>query len=399
MLQVRTTSDKGRGLFALQSFKAGDSVLIERPISALQHPENATSLLVCANCLIPLGSPRFQLLRRLSKVMNPKLLDAVDALLGKDDAEISLINCPRECGINYCSVKCAELAEKAHSPLCVRGGGCAEALVQFKEHAMLHNDQFLMAGRLLASGMLTEMKNHFRYTSWIDSKLREAEDDPEEFDQYVSEAMEESFNYLINGVDSRMDYCDDFQLENYSQLLSMFEYNNISIEFPCPVKSAIDERLESDPSLKSHLEVIEQSLAEIAKEESELMDCIHEQEDDDDEEIEQEDAEEQLWPGLKGVGMFSTASMINHNCSPNVDFDYFSGNSTLSVVARRDISAGEELFHSYVSEELSAEDRILSLFGYGFICRCDRCVSEYGTSAESLVYEVFPERVRSHSYN
>jgi SET and MYND domain-containing protein 5 len=393
MLQVRATSDKGRGLFALRSFKEGEAILIEKPVAALQHPENATSIRVCAHCLAPLGNIRSQLMQRLDSVIrDPNIIKAVDAVIGtENDSYFKNFTCPRQCGLNFCSQECVDAAESGHSPLCVRGKGDAEALVNFKEHALMHNDQFLMAGRMLASGMIGSLKSTFHHSNWMNAKLRDPSEDPEEFDGYMRETMQESFAYLVEGL--RQDNNPDLTLEHFSELLSMFEFNNISIEYPCPVKTFIDERMEMNPKIARNVDIIEKALAQVAEEERKLfrdVECARDDEIEDDEDVPESDSSD-LWPGLHGVGMFALASMINHSCEPNVDFEFLSNNSTLSVIARRDIQEGEEILHSYVSEDLNAEDRILSLFGYGFLCKCARCERECPEAVE-LVSSVFPER-------
>ena len=50
------------------------------------------------------------------------------------------------------------------------------------------------------------------------------------------------------------------------------------------------------------------------------------------------------------------------------------GGLCLAVVARRQISAGEELCHAYIDRGLSREQRRQTLLSkYCFACECERC--------------------------
>ncbi|KAJ3283357.1 hypothetical protein HK104_010415 [Borealophlyctis nickersoniae] len=78
--------------------------------------------------------------------------------------------------------------------------------------------------------------------------------------------------------------------------------------------------------------------------------------------------------GSRGYLLPLTA-MINHNCVPNAKMVVDGG--VARVVAVREIGVGEEVFLSYVDVEDSAgdfsrRDRLLN--GWGFICRCDKCL-------------------------
>ncbi|KAI0742944.1 SET domain-containing protein [Daedaleopsis nitida] len=79
-------------------------------------------------------------------------------------------------------------------------------------------------------------------------------------------------------------------------------------------------------------------------------------------------------------GLYVLHSHLNHACSPNVSVRHFDQRTALSritLVAKRDIAAGEELFITYVSPELPLEQRRRSLMEWGFgKCMCARCVQE-----------------------
>jgi hypothetical protein len=54
----------------------------------------------------------------------------------------------------------------------------------------------------------------------------------------------------------------------------------------------------------------------------------------------------------------------------------FNRNFEAYVYARRAIKEGDELFHTYVQETDTLENRRAELKLYGFTCRCLKCVEE-----------------------
>ena len=81
-------------------------------------------------------------------------------------------------------------------------------------------------------------------------------------------------------------------------------------------------------------------------------------------------------------------SHINHTCDPNVSVRHFDQRTALSritVVARKDIEAGEELFITYVNPEMRRIERQRQLDEWSFgQCRCARCNSDREEEAKLL---------------
>ena len=80
-------------------------------------------------------------------------------------------------------------------------------------------------------------------------------------------------------------------------------------------------------------------------------------------------------------------ALLNHSCVPNCQLKTVDapastdsaggGGLCLAVVARRQISAGEELCHAYIDRGLSREQRRQTLLSkYCFACECERCRAE-----------------------
>lgn len=78
-----------------------------------------------------------------------------------------------------------------------------------------------------------------------------------------------------------------------------------------------------------------------------------------------------------GSAAFLLGSMLNHSCAPNLDVQWPENSAEVAFTAARDITAGEQLTISYIDSEqgVAARQDALS-WGYGFACRCPRCVEE-----------------------
>ena len=91
---------------------------------------------------------------------------------------------------------------------------------------------------------------------------------------------------------------------------------------------------------------------------------------------------------FSGTGIFPLASLFNHSCDPNV-FRYSLGD-ILVFRAARDIQPGEELFISYIPNEVLCEPRRIRRDFLGdrdFTCSCQKCMqgeTELGIQIERL---------------
>lgn len=84
---------------------------------------------------------------------------------------------------------------------------------------------------------------------------------------------------------------------------------------------------------------------------------------------------------LRGSAIYSAASLVNHECNPNVArFDAFDaprgtpGTTHVVFRAMHDLPPGTEVFQSYVPISWDYEERQEHLQDvYGFTCACQRC--------------------------
>lgn len=73
-------------------------------------------------------------------------------------------------------------------------------------------------------------------------------------------------------------------------------------------------------------------------------------------------------------------SHLNHSCFPNASVRHLDQRTALSritIVAKRNIAAGEELLITYVDPSLGVRKRRAQLGAWGFgECKCERCIEE-----------------------
>jgi SET domain len=151
---------KGRHLVAAVDLKAGDLILTERPLLALQSLENLRYQQPCHGCQAFVGGPDAYLQRRLRTALSssddsgsgstetePKVTvendnDATDVL----ESTYTAVPCRCHCGHVYCSSRCEQDTWMAHHAyLCT--GDCATVnhpLVQFKQYAVTTNEVLLL---------------------------------------------------------------------------------------------------------------------------------------------------------------------------------------------------------------------------------------------------------------
>ena len=79
-------------------------------------------------------------------------------------------------------------------------------------------------------------------------------------------------------------------------------------------------------------------------------------------------------------GLYTLHSHLNHSCRPNVSIRHLDQRTALArvtVLAKTDIKAGQELIVTYVNPELHLKARRAALEAWGFgECRCERCAEE-----------------------
>ena len=73
-------------------------------------------------------------------------------------------------------------------------------------------------------------------------------------------------------------------------------------------------------------------------------------------------------------GILFYATKLNHSCNPHVKY-YPSENNIMIFETIRPINANDEVFDSYISSNLTREERQTTLMNrYGFECKCEKCM-------------------------
>ncbi|WCJ37604.1 histone-lysine N-methyltransferase ATXR2 [Euphorbia peplus] len=304
----------------------------------------------------------------------------------------SPVSCPGGCGeAFYCSKSCAEADwQSSHSLLCTGESSKSpsrEALLKFIHHADETNDIFLLAAKTIAFTILRYRKlkaarlkqqNNGKHSAALDhselSLLMEAwkpisigykkrwwecislPDDVDCSDEtaFRMDVRDLAFTSLQLLKDAIFDLeCEPlFSLEIYGNIVGMFELNNLDLVVASPVE---DYFLYIDD-----LPYLEKRKAEeITKP---FLDALG----------------DNYSVCCQGTGFYPLQSCMNHSCCPNArafkreeDRD---GQAT--IIALRNISAGEEITISYIEEDLPLEERRALLADYGFKCSCSKCLEE-----------------------
>ena len=87
-----------------------------------------------------------------------------------------------------------------------------------------------------------------------------------------------------------------------------------------------------------------------------------------------------------GSGVYRSASLFNHSCSPNCAAT-FSNDGSISVTAIEAIAEGEELRISYIDQALPLRCRHKALYErWQFVCTCERCASAEAEEIDRRVH-------------
>ncbi|GIL85141.1 hypothetical protein Vretimale_10792 [Volvox reticuliferus] len=186
---------------------------------------------------------------------------------------------------------------------------------------------------------------------WESVAVPDDVDDEEEFRAQLRSLASDSLELLAAGIKDPRFGPDLFQLEVYGSIVGMFELNNMGLSVSSPVEDyflAVDEMEEGTEK------------REVTKVTQPLLDAL--------------DAE--YATPCEATAFLALQSCINHSCDPNCTAACDTGDRTVTVLAQRDIPAGEEITLSYIDVSLPYKERQSELRDYGFVCRCVRCLAE-----------------------
>ncbi|CAE8646434.1 unnamed protein product, partial [Polarella glacialis] len=405
----------------------------------------------CAKCCGFVGSVQAQLEVIFGEARFAPLLAALGGLPQRWQESAgagsgSAVRCAQGCGEIYCSEACRDAhLQHSHNLLCTGPLDREDhPLLQFKYHALEHADTLLLAAQVFAflinrakatGGGAQATETLMReLLCFCHAPFREACRAPPgrakdaEFYAHTDGVVNHAAGLLRAALEPHapQEVAALFQGGNlfFSEVLGMFEYNNIDVEVASPLGAIFISRAQalvaastSDPQAAAEL----QQLEALVREKEWVMRCVWGEETTgiygDDEDLAKEGAQlladdvdtamgddpvqdqkvataamadariqvsqmtlEQVlkaaWPSLHGTGFFSSVARMNHSCAPNMKIEFPSNSACLTATSILNVAAGEELCISYIDQEADVQTRRRRLLEYGFTCSCSRCLEE-----------------------
>lgn len=431
-------NDKGKGMFADRPLKAGEPIWTEAPYVAMQHEDNKEFVDCCDNCFVPLIDSKACWARVVASTLEvegeaapadeltatTKDFTTAIAFLqkkgGKSPEESyfsvfklaeSQVKCT--CGVLYCSNTCRQIAyAQHHALLCPQSEDRENAMGQFLNHTLVTNEIFQLAAKVVAKILLLFIATQdmtqarqpvdmFCKLLWWEVITSENDlEDGETLEQYrdrFRQLITQTFDYFIRGlrenlvhleakgdlngfsIDAVLTTCADvLNVDFFSQIVGMFEMNNISMEIDHPFH-ALGEALsaaspEEEKVMPPVLARVKAALEKFAEEHKHRFhDEEHEEDLDQDEEASY--ALNEDFVGVEGTALFSGICTMNHSCDPNCTVLY-TKDGAAHVFAVQDIAEGEELCISYIDVDQEVNEREECLREYQFVCHCPRCEEE-----------------------
>lgn len=400
--EIRTHPIKGKGLYALRSYKVGDVLLSETALGCAQDI-SASSIPVCSNCLVSLETPCDIFERVVGS--SDKFKEAADVHMWPVGPR-KIVNCDQPCGERYCSEECKAIAAADHHRAICRNSmdehqrsTCKDFMAHpWHQGGVDYTDTHALALRLVAKaltahrfgGMTIEDAyapmeqlikaplNAFRFSFLIrtetasdkrlDEKVRQRkywqqardtrkplQDDTVKDDEGVSNremiALGLKMLYAIfKMTDSEISYIN---AGRWSRLLGAVLLNGQERSPHSPYvqfKNALKTQGEDTP-----LRLLHQALKAEGKTLTDMK------------------------SSTKGQAIYNVGCLFNHSCHPNLEMQYDSekNDETLVALCLRPIQAGDEICISYIDEDMSFFERQEQLAEhYLFDCGCQKCEKE-----------------------
>jgi len=412
----------------------------------------------CAHCCAFIGSLEGQLSAIFSEARFTPVMASVsdmvrgwEASLGYCGPAAAGVRCSQGCGEIYCSEACRDAQFRhSHNLLCVGPIDREDhPLIQYKYHALEHADTLLLAAQAIAhlvnrakaagGGRDATRRLMAELLCFCHAPFREACRPPpgrgkdQEFyahtDGLLNRAAELLFAALRQHAPEEAAALFEGGAAFLSELMGLFEYNNIDVEVPSPLGSlfvsraaALDAAARSGTHEAARAASELQMLERLLREKEWVMKCVWGEEttgifDADDEanssmtdvpaaitnamgEVDAEGHDPKLashamddarraveqmslqqlleapWPPLHGTALFATVARMNHSCAPNAKIEFPSNSARLSAIALSPLSPGDEMSISYIRQEADVKERKQQLLEYGFVCSCERCLRE-----------------------
>lgn len=315
LFEVRPTEDKnGVGIFSVANINCGDLIIShEEPIVACSA---RSTLCVCSSCATPVGTLRKDHLKA-DVVPLPYIFDDTDP-----DGLIfttSHTKC-RECNdAVWCSSECFQKYQNQHQILCKSWAILKEFYEREEENATI-----LRLATLAITTSLSHMtslskdkrfpieqflwwREYGSHPLWweVGSSKDEKKDRVVRFCKVLQKALLDSIPLQKIDVEETVirEMCS---VENVASILGMLQCNVMQYEYPSPAGQFLEQVMEDSSQLAADRQPI----------------C--------------------------GSGLYPLLSLANHDCNPNASIEFLQESNRGSMVATRNISAGEEICITYV---------------------------------------------------
>ncbi|XP_073997905.1 SET and MYND domain containing, class 5 [Rhodnius prolixus] len=358
-IEIRTAgAHKGVGIFAFKDFCEGDVIFEEEPIVAAQFYWNEKyGYLACHHCLRPMEST-VENIKRLSN--NENIVLSHPNLCPTDKSKH--VYC--DCGVGFCSTSCKELSwEQYHKCLCTLRNPSLNKLLKSWSgfHYPPETSSIMLLLKMIA---IIELSSNY--------------------DEAVSTFLKFQHNYVNEDENMLMKFLGSEYAENFRIVHSLLHE-----VFPCKfVKEFVTEdglrklfaligRNGQGIGTSVYSEWVKKvEKLDLNEEEKSKMDIfINKVYDAMNEHV-------GTFLNCEGSGLYKMQKNINHSCNPNATVTFPHSNFTLSLIASKNIKAGEEICVSYLDEcnlfRSRHSRRVILRNHYLFECHCEKCTEQAG---------------------
>ncbi len=319
LFEVRPIQDKnGVGIFAINNIACGDLIIShEEPIVACSaHPHPC----ICSSCATPIGTlGKYHLKADDFDGSLPFIFDGTDS----DDLVFttSHMKC-RECeDVVWCSSECFQKCQEQHCILCQTSAPLNDffekeegnvTILRLATRAVavaLSHFSSLSKDKQISIDQCFWWTEYGSHPLWweVGSSIDDKKNIASRFCTVLRTALLESIALKTIHVEESAirQICS---LDNIGSILGMLQCNVMEYEFPSPAGQYLEQVMEDS--------------------------CD-----------EQFAADEQP---ISGSGLYPLLSLANHDCNPNASIEFLQESNLGSMVATRNISAGEEICITYV---------------------------------------------------
>lgn len=358
----KVDAKKGKGLYARQNFKKGDTLLTEIPLVSAQFSWNELyKYAACEYCMRSLETSE-EMSRRLTE--NPTLVLPHPECCTVDPSKY--VFCP-QCQVTYCSEECRCAAwEKYHQVLCVGPSthNSEHPLARLQEawrnmHYPPETASIMLLAKMVAmvqqSSDASDMLE--RFSQFVHTTVNEEE-------QIMHKLLGKEFQFQLDMLRELAtealctENCQQwFTAEGFRSVFALIGTNGQGI---------------GSSSISTWVKNCEQ--LSLGEEERAQLDTFIDQLYDDLDKV------SGVFLNCDGSGLYQLQSACNHSCVPNAEINFLHGNHALTLTALRDIEAEEEICISYLDEcdvDRSRHSRQKLLReNYLFMCSCPKCLSQ-----------------------